>query len=237
MNCEDFELQAQDCLDRHEQQLPVVLQSHVDECVNCRASWKNLRQVVDLTADWSRVEFPSNLIDEVLAQWQSGSFPTPVETMPAAVTHSIRSGASRWAAICAPAALILAVAVMLQIRPTHSSPDQVAQQTGSDVPVKDLADVPTRDDSSLEPPSVADLLGGMHSGYSLLAHRTAETLDGWHRLPTTVELIPTLSVPAATSTAPADALWPRLDRPVSKRVSQALDFLWDTLPQDSSQAS
>jgi hypothetical protein len=55
-------------------------------------------------------------------------------------------------------------------------------------------------------------------------------------LPHTSDLIPNFSDSAAMPLESTPA-WPRLDRPVSDRVGQAFDFLWDVLPHDASRSS
>lgn len=214
MNCSDFELAAQERLDRREPELSEELRGHAASCAECRALWQSQRQLLAATRAWPLIEVPAGLLKAAFAELTAPAQPAAVVLAP---QRAARPSAG-WVALCSTAALAMIAVTMIGISP---SPDATRNNIAAVEPAA---------------PMIASLLTGVQTEYLELSQSTTRTLDQWSELPRTSDLIPTFteSTPSPTDSSPA---WPRIDRPVSDRVGQAFDFLWHALPQDEMQSS
>jgi|GEM_PF-5810451 len=219
MNCTDFELAFQERLDARQLELTDDLRAHTATCADCRAFWQSQSGLMKATSDWTNPAEPPQLLQSVLNELTSD---TP-RVVRADVPVRTPSRAGIWVATCSTAALLLA-AVLLGIAPTPNGSPLVPSEVVITPPAEPDA------------PMMSGLLTGVRTEYAELSQQTTRVLDEWSELPRTPTLIPAFAEPNA---APAgdSPTWLRLDRPVSDRVGQAFDFLWDAVPQSASRSS
>lgn len=217
MNCTDFELAVQHMLDYRRTELSPEMQSHCDECAGCRLFVESQLAIGLIVQTWQSTAAPSRILQGVL---------TELAVMPTATRHNAAakslSGAPLWGTVCCAAAMIVLTISLLRM------PASVQQ------PLAQRAPVPG--ESEIVSEALAGLFQGMNAEYAGLSSPTQQVLQQLGELPDSSLLLLEPS-PSVTPRLEQPADWRRWDRPVSDRVGQAFDFLWDALPQTSQQSS
>lgn len=219
MNCTDFEQAVQHLLDARRTELSAELQSHQDECADCRLFYATQLAFVSVTKMWQSTTAASpEIIEAVLKEIAA----PPPKRQEAAATRSGSRGRF-WGAICSAAAMLVIAVTLLQSPPPVQPP--VAQRES-----------PSPVESGVVSDTLTGLLHGMSADYAALPTETQRALQNFSELPDSAPLLQEFSGPEPLKMErPVE--WRRWDRPVSDRVGQAFSFLWEALPQTSERSS
>ncbi len=223
MNCTEFELLTNDRLDARQTALSAESRAHLAECAACRSFWRGQVTLLSAVDSWKDVAPPSRVIDAALRELvdQNGVAPQHVAVSASSVPPR-RSIAGVWGLVCSTAAL--ALLAVLVVRPSPPAPAQPLPV----VQVEPAAPAETANVSE----ALSGLLHDVRSEYAEISRETTRVLADLGDLP---EAGPWFApIAASDEERPESAsAWMRLDRPVSDRVGEAFDFLWDALPREA----
>lgn len=217
MNCTEFELDAQERLDARQTALPAESRAHLADCAACRSFWRGQLTLLAAVDSWKDVVPPSRLIDVALREL---ALPHVAPSPPPVPLHRSRAGV--WGLVCSTAALVLPA--VLLVRP--SPPDPVRP-----LPVAQVEPAAPAETANVSA-ALSGLLHDVRSEYAEISRETTRVLADLGDLP---EAGPWFApIAAGDEERPESAsAWMRLDRPVSDRVGEAFDFLWDALPREA----
>lgn len=219
MNCTDFERAIQGRLDARQVPLTPDLRPHHDECAACRSFCASQEALLLLAQSWTPPVPPPGLIDAVLADL---SLVLPVNRTFAA------AASPAWGRIggimCSTAAMLVLTVTLLWTPKNAHQP--VTRIEPSQPPVE----------TAIVSETLAGLFQGMNAEYTGLSAETSRALQDFSGLSDSAGLLKDLP-PTRSPRLERPVDWERWDRPVSDRVGQAFDFLWDALPRTPPQSS
>jgi hypothetical protein len=130
------------------------------------------------------------------------------------------------------AALALVAVTLVRLMPSDVHRDSTLVARSSAISLES----PLASEALLVSQALTGLFQEVRSEYVQLSQETARAFEDWDKLPETQKWL--LPIPRAdSSNETPSSTWMRLDRPVSERVGQAFDFLWDALPGSAQQSS
>jgi hypothetical protein len=220
MNCTEFERDVNERLDARQTALSAVMRDHLAGCPGCQAFWRGQQALLAAVGSWKELAPSGRSIAGALRELTKQNDGAPLPQASSSLTRTDRSGL--WGLVCSTAALTLfAVLIVRSPAPDPVRPLPVAQQ-------EPAAPAETENVSD----ALSGLLRGVRSEYAEMSRETTRVLADLGDLP---EAGAWLAPIAAGDDAEPQAAspWMRLDRPVSERVAQAFDFLWDALPRET----
>jgi hypothetical protein len=233
MNCTDFELDVQHRLDARQVNLTPELRAHLAACPECQAFWQGQLTLLAALKSSPPAPPPAGLLEAVLAELSRPNDSSPAVAVGPSRRHPSRG--SLWGILCSTAALaILAVSLMPPTPSDEQRRTSVVKTAPSVVP-----DSPLTAETVIVSQTLASLWHDVRAEYAEVSEGTHRAWDDWSEFPASATLLPVLPGGATSemeATEP-DSSWLRLDRPVSERVGQAFDFLWDALPRPVPQSS
>lgn len=233
MNCTDFELAVQHRFDARQADLTPELRAHLAVCPECQVYWQGQATLLTALKSWSPAHPPAGLVDAVLAKLSRPNHASPPVTVTPVRSRSSRG--SVWGIVCSTAALaVLAVSLIPWTSHRERPPASMAKTN----PLVE-SDSPLAAETAMVSQTLAGLWHGVRAEYVELSEGTNRAFDDWSELPASATLLPALPAGTAADTESPEpgSPWLRLDRPVSERVGQAFDFLWDALPRPVPQSS
>lgn len=233
MNCTDFELAVQHRLDARQADLTPELRAHLARCPECQVYWQGQKMLLSAVKSWSPAHPPAGLVDAVLAELSRSNRASPAVTVMPARSHPSRG--SLWGIFCSTAALAILAVSLIPVTPHAEQPPTSIAKIN---PPAD-SDSPLAVETAMVSQTLAGLWHEVHAEYVELSEETNRAFDDWSELPASTTLLPALPDGAASETESpeSNSSWLRLDRPVSERVGQAFDFLWDALPLPAPQST
>lgn len=222
MNCTDFEDAVQNLLDERQGELSPALKEHLADCERCRIFWQSQQTLLSATRHWAAATAPlaASSLDAVLRE---------LTLPPVAARPSVRI--KTWSLASAAASLAAIVLLTVTMTPTEQAIDANRLTTARSSPLE--AEPP---EPALLAETWTQVWSGVSAEYQQMSQATSRVLDDFAVLPEPAGLL-LLAPPGEPAATEPSANWLRIDRPVSERVEQAFDFLWDALPEQTARSS
>jgi hypothetical protein len=224
-DCTEFERAANERLDARHIDLDAALRDHLVNCPACQSFWRGQQALLSAISTWKSVAPPSRLIENSLHELTEQNGFAPVTMALRAPTTPTVSRGGVWALVCSSAALALLAVSMVRWSPS----DSVRALPVAQVESQPVLEIPRTAEAAKVSDALSGLLQGVPTEYVDVSRETTRALADFGDLAEAAPWLSTADEPRPESTA----AWMRLDRPVSERVGQAFDFLWDALPREA----
>ena len=230
MNCSAFEKELENLVETRVDSLPQSVVAHVGTCDACRALYRDHQLLSVAIGRWRLVETPSLMATTVLRQVLSEQLSSP--KFQAAHVSSRRG----WVSVAAAACMLAVLGIGVSLR--SDSIDRSLAQKVYDRPapiIEDSLDAPVEVASSM-----AAVFDDLRTEYQELAADTTATARELAVVIPTSPAIPWgdmgMSNIAANLAVPdepqASGGVTAIGRSIGTQITQAMDFLWTTVPPE-----
>lgn len=230
MNCSAFEKELEHLIETRGESLPVSVAAHVGACDACRALYRDHQLLNVALVKWRPVETPPSLAASVLSQLLN-------ERLSPAPVHASRASSGRgWMSVAVAACLLAMLGIGVSLR--SGSIDRSLADKQHDRPspiVEPSLDAPVEVASSMA--AVFDDLRTEYRG--LAADTTATARELAVVIPTSPamawgdmgmsNIASNLAVPDEPQASEGVTA---IGRSIGTQITQAMDFLWTTVPPE-----
>lgn len=230
MNCSEFERELEHLVETRGESLPESVAAHVGACDACRSLYRDHQLLNAAVLRWRPVETPSSLIDAVMSQLLSE------QLSPSALQPSHVGSGRGWVPVAVAACMLAVLGIGVSLR--SGSIDRSLAQKEHDRPapvVEHSLDAPAEVASSMA--AVFDDLRMEYQG--LAADTTATARELAVVIPTSAAIpwgdmtMSNITSNLAVHDEPqASGGVTAIGRSIGTQITQAMDFLWTTVPPE-----
>ena len=230
MNCSEFEKELEQLVETRGESLPDSAAAHASECASCQLLYRDHQLLSLAMVQWRPVEIPSSLVASVLREVLDEQLSQPIQ----AATR--RVAGRGWLPVAAVACLLVIMGIGVSLR--SGSIDETMTRNGNRLPTDRI---PTAGAPVEVATSMAAVLDDLKTEYRGLAADTTATARELAVVIPTAQAIPwgelSMSNIAAKPTVindepDASGGVTAIGRSIGTQITQAMDFLWSTVPAE-----